>query len=638
MDFFEHQEVARRKTRLLVFYYFVALALIAIAVYLAVSFALSLAAADRDGLLAWWDPLRFLTVLASTGVLVASGTAYKVAQLAQGGASVAGLLGGRIIPTNTREPSERRLLNVVEEMALASGTPIPRVYVLDEEHSINAFAAGFSTQDAVVAVTRGTLDTLNREELQAVIAHEFSHILNGDMRLNIRLMGVLFGILLIALIGRGALRAVGRGRTRSRSGKGGGGVVVILALAVLLIVIGYIGVFFAKLIKSAVSRQREFLADASSVQFTRNPSGVASALRKIWKRAGSRVNAVHAEEASHFFFANGLASSWFSAMATHPPIEERIRRIDPTFLTASARELELEVGVRVHPVARSGSSQALAGFAPDGAGVIGRTGALDADSLAAAESAIAGIPESLRIAAQSPTDAEAVVLALLISSDPGLRSRQVAALREGSDGAVADRVAAVLPAVEALPQAARAPLAGLAVTGLRDSSSERYEAFRRRLDDTIAGDNEISLFEFMLQRMVRRRLDPVFRKIRQPPVWYYGLRPLVGPVSTLLSSLAYWGANVEDEAVRAFAAGKAVLPGDRAWTLQPVDRCGLDAVDEALRHIETASPLIKRQVLGACAACVASDRKVTADEGELIRAVADSLDCPIPPLPLAPAA
>jgi len=630
MDFFEQQEVARRKTSLLVFYYVMAVALIVVAVYLAVSFAFSLG--GDAGSAAWldWNPVRFFSVLAGTGLIVLSGTVYKIAQLAQGGAAVAGLLGGRAILTNTRDVSERRLLNVVEEMALASGTPIPRVYVLDEENAINAFAAGFNTRDAVIAVTRGTLETLTRDELQGVIGHEFSHILNGDMRLNIRLMGVLFGILLIALIGQGTLRVLGRTRTRSRSGKGNGGIVIILLLAVLLMAIGYVGVFFAKLIKSAVSRQREFLADAASVQFTRNPSGLASALRKIWKRRGSRLSAVHAEEASHLFFADGLANAWVSLMATHPPIEERIRRIDPSLLAVPDAEPEGAVSRRSAPPARPVA--AMADVAPDGAGMIGLAGELDADGLALAEASVTGLPESLRAAAQSPVEAEAILLALLLSSDAALRSRQLAALREGGDSGPADGVAAVLPAVDVLPGPARAPLAALAVAGLRDTTAERYEAFRRRLDATIAGDNAISLFEYMLQRMIRRRLDPVFRKTRTVPTTFYGARSLAEPVSTLLSSLAYWGADTEQDAVRAFRAGAAVLPSGQPFSLRPADRCGLDAVDLALGEIESASPLMKRLVLRACAACVASDRKVTVDEAELIRAVADAFDCPIPPL------
>jgi Zn-dependent protease with chaperone function len=368
MDFFEHQEVARRKARLLVFYYLVAVALITVAVYLAVSFAFSLGGESGGGDWAWWNPVRFLSVLAATGLTVVSGTVYKVSQLAQGGEAVAGLLGGRIVPTNTRDASERRLLNVVEEMALASGTPIPRVYVLDEEPAINAFAAGFSTRDAVIAVTRGTLESLNRDELQGVIAHEFSHILNGDMRLNIRLMGVLFGILLIALVGRGALHAMGRGRVRSRSGKGGGGVAIILLLAVLLMVIGYIGVFFAKLIKSAVSRQREYLADASSVQFTRNPAGdrasteaTTAETRSDTAPSGPARKAANCRERKVGSDERRSASTTASASAGDCTAVRRDSGIPATVAPAAARPSASSTPVLPTTPAPSGANPAIAG-------------------------------------------------------------------------------------------------------------------------------------------------------------------------------------------------------------------------------------------------------------------------------------
>src|SRR5690606_28971990 len=247
----------------------------------------------------------------------------------QGGSVVAGLLGGLPVNPATDDPDERRLVNVVEEMAIASGVPVPAIYVLPGEESINAFAAGYGVHDAAVAVTRGALKHLTRDELQGVIAHEFSHILNGDMRLNIRLIGLLHGLLLLALIGRVLLRSGGRSRGR-RKEKGGSVQVALIGLG--LVLLGYIGVFFGKLIKAAASRQREYLADAAAVQFTRNPEGIAGALKKIGALgAGSRIVHPRAEELSHLYFASGLRSSFAGLFATHPPLVERIRRIDPSF-------------------------------------------------------------------------------------------------------------------------------------------------------------------------------------------------------------------------------------------------------------------------------------------------------------------
>ena len=306
MDFFDLQDAARRRTNILVVYYVLAVFAIAISVYLVI-----VAMFNRDPFGFYWDLGLFLTVVLSTLAVVGVGTLIRGLQLKQGGQVVAEMLGGSLADSLSKDISVKRLVNVVEEMALASGTPVPPVYILEDETGINAFAAGFSTGDAVIGVTRGCLDNLNREQLQGVIAHEFSHIINGDMRLNIRLMSVLAGILSIATIGYVLLRtaAFSSHRYRRRESRGGREALLFIMLGIALIVVGYVGVFFAKVIKSAVSRQREYLADASAVQFTRNPQGLAGALKVIGGLAsGSKMVSEHAEEASHLFFASGVTS------------------------------------------------------------------------------------------------------------------------------------------------------------------------------------------------------------------------------------------------------------------------------------------------------------------------------------------
>ena len=295
MDFFGEQEQARRQTRWLIALFVMAVAAVIVAVYLAMIVVIG---ADGEQPLSFWNGSLFLAVAAATTLFISGGSLYKISALASGGGeSVAEALGGRLVSRASGDFLEKRLLNVVDEMAIASGVPTPKVFILDDEHGINAFAAGFTTQQAVVAVTRGTLEQLSRDELQGVIAHEFSHILNGDMRLNLRLIGILHGILLLALIGRILLRGGGRGRSKN------GGGIVFFGLA--LLAIGYIGVFFGNLIKAAASRQREFLADASAVQFTRNPDGIGGALKKIGGFEQSAIHHPKAEEASHFFLAKG---------------------------------------------------------------------------------------------------------------------------------------------------------------------------------------------------------------------------------------------------------------------------------------------------------------------------------------------
>ena len=340
MDYFQSQDFAKRRTGLLVFYFAVAVILIILSVYLAIACVLRLAGSEKETAAVstpadLWDPQLLGVVALGTSALIGGGSLYKMAALSGGGHTVADLLGGRLLHPDSTDPDERRLLNVVEEMAIASGLPVPPVYLLENEMGINAFAAGHTPGDAVVAVTSGTLRRLSRDELQGVIGHEFSHILNGDMRLNTRLIGMLFGILVIGIVGWIMFRSsfgVRLGARDDNDDRKGFNPIPLIGLA--LYVIGYVGVFFGNLIKAAVSRQREFLADASAVQFTRNPDGLAGALKKIGALAeGSQIQDAHAEEASHLFFgeAVGGLNNFFGLLASHPPLVERIRRIDPSF-------------------------------------------------------------------------------------------------------------------------------------------------------------------------------------------------------------------------------------------------------------------------------------------------------------------
>ncbi|HZL13906.1 MAG TPA: M48 family metallopeptidase, partial [Verrucomicrobiae bacterium] len=336
MDFFQQQDKARKKTKLLVFYFACAVILIITMVYfvgLLVFKPLQMQHTyiqnlNNDELqqisFSLWNPRVFIGSTLITLAIVSIGSAFKINQLAGGGGTVAETLGGRLVNSNTTDPNERKLLNVVEEMAIASGVPMPKVYVLDDERGINAFAAGHAPGDAAIGVTHGCVTLLSRDQLQGVIGHEFSHLLNGDMRLNIQLIGILFGILCIATIGRIFLYSrSGGGNNRNNAGP---------FIGLGLILIGAIGVFFGRLIQAAVSRQREFLADASSVQFTRNPLGLSGALQKIGRYSfGSRMESEHAPDACHMFFGNGVRDPLFTLMATHPPIEDRIHAIDSTW-------------------------------------------------------------------------------------------------------------------------------------------------------------------------------------------------------------------------------------------------------------------------------------------------------------------
>jgi len=644
MDFFRHQEMARRRTGFLIGCYVAAVVLIILAVYAAVVliffYGRGAGVGRRPDL---FDPTVFLAVAGGTLAIILGGTFYKISQLSSGGETVARLLGGRPVNPETTDADERRILNVVEEMAIASGLPVPRVFILDEEDSINAFAAGFTPDDAVIGVTRGCAKLLTRDELQGVIGHEISHILNGDMRLNIRLMGVLHGILVIALIGYGILRTIGRSSSRTRSssrGRGGAATLAIMLFGLLLMIIGYIGVFFAKLIKSAVSRQREFLADAASVQFTRNPGGIAGALRKIagWA-AGSRLSTEHAEEASHLFFGNALARSWFSLMSTHPPIEERIRRIDPSFdgNIEPVRKRQISPDDDGRPA--SPAFQAVSGFTAAQSAVrtvtvmapsiVSQVGKPTSAHLSYAANAIASIPPVLAASARNPNRAAHVIEALLLSDRPSTREIQLNAIRTNIGRESAEAADQLSRHVSSLAPELRLPLADIAVSSLRHMDPASYPAFIRTITELSSADREIDLFEYTLGRMVGRRLAPVFKETRKKPVQYYDLRPLLPHVAKLLSCLAYWGADDQESARKAFEQGLKEI-NCRA-DMCPLETCGLQAVDEALSLLEEASPAVKRSVISACAACVGADGTVSVDEAELLRSVADALDCPIPP-------
>jgi Zn-dependent protease with chaperone function len=456
MDFFEAQDRARRRTRrLVVLFVFAVAGTIAAGYFLAVALLRHSPRHDRpdyiysrlDDRMQWWYPDVFAGIAGATLAVVGFASLYKWSQMKQGGAAVAEMVGGRAVDPGTTDLRERRLLNVVEEMAIAAGIPMPAVYVLDEEPGLNAFAAGLTTADAAVAVTRGTLDKLSRDELQGVIAHEFSHILNGDMRLNVRITAIVFGILVIGLVGRGILRGLFYGRARPRGGgrDKGGGIAVLVAVGLALLIIGYIGYFFGRLIQAAVSRQREFLADASAVQFTRNPLGIGGALKKIGGYAlGGTMIHNSAGEIGHFFIAQAFRSNFGGLWATHPPLDERIRAIEPQWdgrffdppeVVDIARESFATAGFgggtrypadetlrRVHeaqpnippprPVVRMA-------FEPVKA--VGNIGALTDSHFRHAQLLLDAIPARLREAVRDPARAQAVVYGLL---PPATRSRR----------------------------------------------------------------------------------------------------------------------------------------------------------------------------------------------------------------------
>jgi Zn-dependent protease with chaperone function len=578
-------------------------------------------------------------------LLIGGGSLFKVAQLSGGGHVVAENLGGRRIFPDTTDPVERRVLNVVEEMALASGVPVPPVFLLADEEGINAFAAGYSPSDAVVAVTRGTAEQLSRDELQGVIAHEFSHILNGDMRLSIRLIGVLHGILLIGLIGRIMLRLASNSRGSSRS-KGGNAALYMVLVGLALLILGYLGTLIGNLIKAAVSRQREFLADASAVQFTRNPTGLAGALKRIGAAVtGSRLKAANASEASHMYFAKGVWEGITGLTATHPPLKERIRRLDPQWDGTFAVE-------PVTPAQFSKGSKLAAGL-------VGAEAAIEEEpkivplavvSHAAdqvgdpterhrryAAALVDSLPEAVRQSVREPYGARAVLFGLLLDRNAEIRDNQLTTLREQATADVFELTQKLIPDLDALDVRARLPLVDLALPSLRAMSPSQYRDFLNCFKKIVAADDRLGLFEWTLYRVLLRHLRPQFEKTAAPRPARYGLERMGPQCSILLATLAH-ADNRRAEAPAAFARGAAKLPGVEVRLLDSAE-CGLEPLSRALDDLAHVADKKRRHVVDACAACICADREVTVAEAELLRGVCDMLDCPMPPLlPGGPAA
>jgi len=659
LNFFEAEELARRTTRLLVILYLFAVAAVAGAVCLGLGTAYAVAMMyggvpagvnvvidDKHLGAAFLEILRHgvpFTIYAwgagVTLLLILGATLYKVWQLSGGGVTVAELVGARMVEPGSAAPEERRLLNVVEEMAIASGVSVPPVFVMDREAGINAFAAGYSPNEAVITVTQGALQTLSRDELQGVIGHEFSHILNGDMRLNVRLMGVLFGIVCIAQLGEFLIRATANTMVRQSRENRGAGIMLVFA-GIALTLIGFLGLEFARLIKAAISRQREFLADASSVQFTRNPDAIAGALDTIASsQRTTLVHDVHAEELSHMFFAQGV-SNWMGAMFnTHPPIEERIRRVRPGFQRTRYRAQRAPEGVR--PIA---VLDAMGNVVKTiGSGTDWGRGAAQATAVAAVAASVgnptpehvdfarrllAAIPASLRERLASPEGAQQIVFALAIVGDEASRRAKLEMVRErrgdemarAVQGAYDEALAAGLGRAHALP------LVGIALPVLKALKQAQRDALVEDVAKVVEADGRVTLGEFVLSTMLRQRLregagSPVASKYRNVAE--------VGDDARVVLSLVAHAALAETGA--AYAKGADYLALNVREPL-PTSELSTRRISVSLENLRLLAPLAKPRLIKACLDVASADGIITLAQAELVRMVAATLDCPVPPV------
>jgi Zn-dependent protease with chaperone function len=627
MNFFERQAQARRtSTRLLALF---ALAVAGI-VGAACVVVWIVAGTDADGALN--TGLLGGTALVTLAV-IGFGSLYRVASLRDGGEAVARQLGGVPVDEATTDLHLRRLRNVVEEIAIASGVPMPRLFVLEHESGINAFAAGYAPSDAAIAVTRGALERLNRDELQGVIAHEFSHVLNGDMRLNIRLIGVLFGILMLGVIGRKVLEHGGRARGR--------GSAAVLAAALVAMAIGYIGLFFGRLIKAGISRTRESLADASAVQFTRQSSGLAGALKKIAGLPdGARLNdRGEAEEVSHMLFGDGIGlSGWF---ATHPPMVERIRALEPSFdpavldklsrrwLDEPPQGLEEDALLGLAPVQALSSPDAR--FRLEARRVSAQVAEPSADDYRRADAIVAAIPADLHDLATDRSAAPAVVLALLMDASPDVarRQRQEVTARLGSE--IAERIDALVPSTAGLHPQLRLPLAQIAFPALRRRPRPEVASFLDVVHAMVHTDGRVALFEYCLGQLldvqVRDALDPS----AHARIGRRRIPDLRSEIATLLCVVAQQGHAGEDEARRAYVSGMRRILPDQALPYLPRRDWALQ-LDTVWMPLDALDPLAKQQLVEALADTVSHDGRVSIAESELLRTVCGVLHCPLPPM------
>ena len=646
MDFFAQQDLARRNTRLLVSFFLLAVLLLvlltnaALAAFLFFSQDYNIYGGSREGLagfMSYFSWARFGTIGLTIAATVALVVLCKWAQLSTGGKAVAESMGGTRIVPQSLDAAERRCLNVVEEMALAANMPVPPVYVLNGERGINAFAAGITPADAVVTVTRGTIEHLKRHELQGVIAHEFSHILNGDMRLNIRLAAMLKGITFIGDIGHFLMRSSNRVRSGA-SARNGKAEAALPVLGLALWLLGWLGGLAAGFIKAAISRQKEYLADASAVQFTRSADGIGDALKVIGGYIpGTLVHAARATEMSHIFFAQIEHRLW-QVFATHPPLQERIMRVDPRwdgqyikrkpvhYPTQSSSPGAAEVGVGRAALVAAAMATALAAETADE----GRSADADfepgPDQLEQQTAVSQDIPLVLVQHSREPLGAHALVYSLLIGEGKALRQSQLNIITSTGISGLDTLVNTLYPGVQSLGVPRRLPLLEMCLPALKSMSPAQYSSFKSILVQLIRADQRTQLHEWCLFQLVRHYLDAEFFHVKPSRPRYGALQQVTAPLQMVLSVLAHESSGVSQDA---FRLGADTL-GFTDMTLLPREQCNVAAFSRAVHELANCYPLLKPRLLKAMTLAASSDGQLSPVEREIIASMAAVMDCPVP--------
>jgi Zn-dependent protease with chaperone function len=607
VNFFQRQEVARRNSRLLLVLFAAAVVAIVAALDLAASAIWYFCQLFIDRPLQHVPRALHYAVVGGAVATILVASLRKTLEVHRGGGlAIARMMDARQVVPLRASPAERRLLNIVQEMAIAAGTRIPLVFVLDQHGGINAFAAGFDGKLCVIVVTRGALERLNRDELQGVIGHEFSHIVNGDMAFNLQMIGVLAGLTFIGAAGEYIFRRMDQvGHTDFRVAA------VLIFSAIALLTIGSIGLFAGQVIKARIAREREHLADAGSVQFTRNPEGLAGALDQV-RRNHSTVVHLHTEDVSHLFFAEAVYLEDERLLSTHPPIEERIARLAPAFRAQEYR------GRRTDPAVGAPATPA---------DLLGLVGSFGDREVQAATVLVGSLPVAVHAALQTRDGAAALALALIHSAQDAVVAEEGAALRAAGFDALAQAALRLLPVTRALPASLHLPAADLALAELaREDASYRAD-IARALDAVMDADREVSVYRYACLNLMRWQLAPGARKAGAKP-----LASLRDEVVLTLSLVAYAGCADKDDFARAFEAGVKEMELGAATAPAARERCEAQALTRALGQLAELAPLPKARVIRGYFAAVTADGAISPVEAALMRMMGAVLDCPLPPL------
>jgi len=638
MDFFAAQARARQQSRLLSVGFAVCVLAVVIALNAVILTALRISYATganpepmERSLLQWALMHPGLVMLNSLliGGFIGVSSLYRMLQLREGGGYVARSVGGVRVERGTQDPRRRMLHNVVDEMALASGVPAPEVYVLENEAGINAFAAGHTPANAAVAVTRGALLGLNRDQLQGVIAHEFSHILNGDMRLSIRLMGLVFGLMGVALAGRMLLRLA---RHAER------GALPAFVLGAVIAVIGQIGFWGGRVLQAWISRKREHLADASAVQFTRNPDGLIGALVSAGAvGSGRRFADPSMEQVAHMLFVSG----GLRLMATHPPLLARLQALDPQInqgrLESMIRRVQAQwqsqedegESVQPEPAAMPAADMPSATIPAAAALIAASTGDPRSRHLDYAVALRLALPEQLRGTADAPERARSILLALVSLTDAAARESQLQLIAQRYGQHTADEVQAILGNSDPLPALMRMPAVLQLFPALRALPAAERLALSKLLKDLARLDGKLTAFEYSLEKVVVHGLETQLHP--RAPHGGAALDTRIAELGTVFAVLARHGGREEILARRAYEAGLAPLLPQHRPAYAVIEQW-VPVFDQALDRLCTLHPIAKQLLVEGLVRTIAHDEQLAPEEAELLRAICTVLECPLPPL------